>query len=406
MSLINQMLQELEQRKAHVSANTHPELKQTQHPLYAVATPRKRKLLHYAVLAALCVAGAYAMQWLSHPAMPKAKQMTSLPSASGVIAEANAHINSIATGALSPAQLNVPTPIAPEVSVNSQSAVGATLFAPSLEKTLHWSHGRGVLETTTLATAGHLSASKASTKSTPVMLAANATNVPITQAVTTEVTTLALANSLPKNNTVSAPAIEPKVSVNKTISAEQQAAHMYQQAIAYLQQGRVAEAQDQLKSGLATYPAHDDARQTLVGLLLDSNRHDEAMQVLKAGLQQSPNQIAYVQTLARLQLEAGLLSEALHTLESQAASNQRPQEYHALMAVVLQKTGRHNQAIQHYQQALSLGATIPAWYIGLGVSLQAEGREQEAKLAYQQAQASQLSPELALFVSQRLKQVQ
>jgi MSHA biogenesis protein MshN len=42
----------------------------------------------------------------------------------------------------------------------------------------------------------------------------------------------------------------------------------------------------------------------------------------------------------------------------------------------------------------------------MAVSLQAEGRAAEAKQAYQQAQTSQLSPELALFVSQRLKQVQ
>jgi MSHA biogenesis protein MshN len=194
--------------------------------------------------------------------------------------------------------------------------------------------------------------------------------------------------------------------VNKTMSPEQKATHMYQQAIAYLQQGRVAEAQDQLKTTIDAYPHHDDARQTLVGLLVDNKRHDEAMQVLKTGLKLTPNHTGYAQALARLQLDAGMLDQALATLESHRGGASQPQEYHALMAILLQKLGQHGPAITYYQQALSQGVSAPAWLIGLGVSLQAEGRALEAKQAYQQAQSSQLSPELALFVSQRLKQVQ
>lgn len=217
---------------------------------------------------------------------------------------------------------------------------------------------------------------------------------------TAEPAQVAIANTTPLPKQV-----EPKAAVSKSMTAEQTSAHAYQQAISYLQQGRVAEAQDQLTQALALNPLHDDARQTLVGLLVDNKRLDQAAQVLKAGLQINPSQGVYAQTLARLQLDTGLAEEALRTLEAHA-NVQQSDAYYALMAVILQKTGQHAQAITRYQQALSRGATTPAWLIGMGVSLQAEGRATEAKQAYQQAQASQLSPELALFVAQRLKQVQ
>lgn len=417
MSLINQMLQELEQRKASTAAPSHSELKPTAQPVQAVAVPRKNKVLRYAVLAALCAVGAYGMQWLSHPAMPNVKQTANLPTASGVITEANAHMKTIGVAELSHASavVNKAEPIiASSVTVTDiatqntqpqpelQSASTADLFAPSLEKTLHVSQQAGVLTNATQNTVG---AVKAAAKAKPVIVAA--LELPAQAATdTSDASVVALANTNPKPKTTGTHGTEPKVNINKTMSVEQQASHMYQQAISYLQQGRVAEAQDQLKSAIVTYPLHDDARQTLVGLLVDNKRNDEAIHVLKAGLQVSPNHPAYAQTLARLQLDAGLVTDALHTLESNVASAQQPQEYHALMAVVLQKTGQHGQAITHYQQALSQGASTPVWYIGLGVSLQAEGRTQEAKQAYQQAQSSQLSPELAQFVSQRLKQVQ
>lgn len=420
MSLINQMLQELEQRKANTAAPSYSELKPTAQTVQAVAVPRKNKVLRYAVLAALCAVGAYGMQWLSHPAMPNSKQTAGLPAASGVITEANAHTKTVGVAELSHASVvdNTAEPtIASSVTVANivmqntqpplQSASTTDLFAPSLEKTLHVSQQAGVLTsaTETNATQNTVGAVKAAAKAKPVIVAT--LELPAQVATdTSDVSVVALANTNPKPKTTGTHGTEPKVNINKTMSVEQQASHMYQQAISYLQQGRVAEAQDQLKSAIVAYPQHDDARQTLVGLLVDNKRNDEAIHVLKVGLQVSPNHPAYAQTLARLQLDAGLVTDALHTLESNVASAQQPQEYHALMAVVLQKTGQHGQAITHYQQALSQGASTPVWYIGLGVSLQAEGRTQEAKLAYQQAQSSQLSPELAQFVSQRLKQVQ
>lgn len=406
MSLINQMLQELEQRKA--SSDATGAFKQMAHPVQAVAVPRKNKVLQYAILGALCIGGAYGMQLLSQRMWSK-HAMLALPSSSGVITEASAHTKTLPVTQPIPASAIAPMAVAVTEVEATEPVVS---FTPGLEKTLHLSQQSGALAATR--------SNPSTNTSTPVMVPAKvlvAANTNTTARLdvapavqTPEPVQVAIANTTPLSKPAlpkqSAPnATEPKALINKSMTPEQKSAHAYQQAISYLQQGRVAEAQDQLTQVLELNPQHDDARQTLVGLLVDNKRLDQATQVLKAGLQINPNQGAYAQTLARLQLDSGLTEEALHTLEKHA-DVQQPDTYYALMAVVLQKTGQHAQAITRYQQALSRGATTPAWLIGMGVSLQAEGRASEAKQAYQQAQASQLSPELAVFVTQRLKQVQ
>lgn len=397
MSLINQMLQELEQRKA--SSDASGALKQMMHPVHAVAVPRKNRVLQYAVLGALCIGGAYGVQLLSQRNLP-AHAALDLPSSSGMIAEAHANITPAKVATV---EVTAPAPIASETA--NHFAQVQLSFTPSLEKTLHLSQQSGALDVTQVSQATHATALATrvvaeNTHTTSVLDVAApmvAPNAPHAQ--------VAIANTAPQPKQ-SMPAAESKTMINKSMSAEQKSAHGYQQAISYLQQGRVAEAQDQLVSVLELYPQHDDARQTLVGLLVDNKRLDQAVQVLKSGLQLTPNHGGYAQTLARLQLDAGLAEDALRTLEVHSANVQQSDAYYALMAVVLQKTGQHAQAIARYQQALSRGATTPVWLIGMAVSLQAEGRAAEAKQAYQQAQTSQLSPELALFVAQRLKQVQ
>lgn len=211
-------------------------------------------------------------------------------------------------------------------------------------------------------------------------------------------------------NSPAKPLTEAKVRISTHMSADQQAVYHYQQAIAFLQQGRVAEAQDMLKKTLDIYPAHEDARQTLVGLLVDNHQVDEAMSVLKAGLELSPKHISFAQTLARLQLDAGQTEEALNTLQAGAIDinmgGSDAAEYQALLAVVQQKLNHHDAAITHFQLALQHAANSPALLIGLGVSLQMLGRNQEAKASFMQAQQTELNQELAMFVAERIKQVQ
>lgn len=202
-----------------------------------------------------------------------------------------------------------------------------------------------------------------------------------------------------------------KVSISKQIKPEQKSANLYQQALTYLQQGRVAESQAALVSALEASPINHEARQTLAGLLLDNKRHDEAKSTLAAGVAIAPELNDFRIALARLQVETGDLNSALNTLQQGLSYAKNNGNYQVFLATLLQRANRHEEAIAQYNAALSLNsassnATNNA-LVGLGISLQAIDKIKESQEAYSRAQSSTtLSPELLAFVEQRLKQIQ
>lgn len=192
----------------------------------------------------------------------------------------------------------------------------------------------------------------------------------------------------------------------KIMSAAQRAENFYRQAVVMLQQGRVVEAKEVLRQALGEDPVNLDARQLLVGLLIEEHRQSDAVNLLKDGLRLSPEQTGFSVALARLQLESGGRQEALTTLQDGLQHAGDDAEYHAFLAALLQREERHEDAVTHYLIALKSDPAMPSWLVGIGISLQALGKLSDAGDAYSRAQQTQaLSPDLAQFVDQRLKQV-
>ena len=200
-------------------------------------------------------------------------------------------------------------------------------------------------------------------------------------------------------------------SIVKQVSPEQKSGNSYRQALANLQQGRVAEAQSNLAQALEANPANQEARQTLAGLLLDNNRIDEARATLAAGLAIAPEQTNFRMALARLQIELGDKSAALNTMEQGLVYANNNADYQSFLATLLQRANRHDEAISHYKTALSMNSSpnnssSANSLVGLGISLQATGKLENAQEAFTRAQSvATLSPELAQFIDQQLKQI-
>ncbi len=181
----------------------------------------------------------------------------------------------------------------------------------------------------------------------------------------------------------------------------------YRKAIASLHQGRLAESQEGFQAALNLYPGHLGARQALVGLLLESRKPGEAERVLQEGLALAPAQSGFAMTLARLQLDRGDAATAAATLRKGLEHAQGNADYAAFLAALLQRQGRHEEAIEQFQAALRARPTAGVWWLGLGISLQAANRTADAQDAYRRARsANNLSPELAAFADQRLRQLQ
>lgn len=197
------------------------------------------------------------------------------------------------------------------------------------------------------------------------------------------------------------------VTMIKEVSVQQRAEGEYRQATVYQQQGRVNEALAALESALKIDALHLPARQLLISLLLENKRHEDAIRELRQGLINEPGQLNFSMILARLLVERAKLTEAIEVLQKNAGLAQERPDYLAFLAALQQKTGHHKEAILLYRQALRVHSQNGAWWMGLGISLQAETNSQEAIDAYKQAkQQPGLSAELHAFIDQKISQLQ
>jgi MSHA biogenesis protein MshN len=193
----------------------------------------------------------------------------------------------------------------------------------------------------------------------------------------------------------------------QTLTPAQMAENEYREAANFLGQGRLVEAQDSFRQALQHNPLHAGARQGLFGLLVDAKRTPEAEQLLKDGLKLNANQPGLAMALARLQLDRADANAAIETLQASAASAQNSPDYLAFFAGLLQRQSRHREAVEQYLAALRLAPNSGVWLMGLGISLQALGRNTDAQDAFRRARASNtLNPDLQAFVDQRLRQLQ
>ncbi len=181
----------------------------------------------------------------------------------------------------------------------------------------------------------------------------------------------------------------------------------FRRAAVLIDQGRIREAQDRLRDALDLDARHEAARQTLAALLLEERSYDAAETVLAAGLRSNPAQTNFALALSRLNLERGNMAAALAVLHNHAAYAVAHAEYRAFAAALYAKSGAHADAIPEYEAALRLAPRTGPWWIGLGLANEAEDRTEAATDAYRKARATgSLSASLSEFVERKLQRKQ
>lgn len=210
---------------------------------------------------------------------------------------------------------------------------------------------------------------------------------------------------------VPAPALSPAPAapasgVDKQISVKQQADNEFLKANGLMQQGRIDEALAGYEAVLRLDAGHDETRLALAGLLLKNKRNTDAEHVLQDGLNRNPKHSGFAMLLARLQVERNALPLAMDTLQKTLPHASQQADFQAFIAALLQRQNRHAEAISRYQIALQLAPNSGVWLMGLGISLQAVQRNDEARTAFRRAiESGNLSAELQDFVNQRLKEL-
>jgi MSHA biogenesis protein MshN len=184
----------------------------------------------------------------------------------------------------------------------------------------------------------------------------------------------------------------------------QRAEAEYAKGAAARQLGRADEARAAFESALQIDPTYHGARQALVGTLLEARLPADAMKILQEGLQLAPAQQGFAMTLARLQLDNGELDVAAQTLANSLDYPEITPDYIAFYASLLQRQQKHAEAATQFQRALARRRNVGVWLLGLGVSFEALGRGPEAQEAYRLAKSSgNLSADLQAFADQKLR---
>lgn len=204
------------------------------------------------------------------------------------------------------------------------------------------------------------------------------------------------------------PAASPP-SINKELkilSPLQQAENEFRKGNQFVQQRRLREAAAAYEAALALDPAHVMAREYWVAVLLESKLNSDAEKVLQLGLKSNPGETHFAMLLARLQVERNALGAALETLEKTLVYADQRADYNAFYAALLQRQNRHKEAVTHYEIALNLTPSSGVWFMGLGISLQALDRLEDARNAYRRAlDTRSLSQELQAYIAQRMKEL-
>ncbi|MEI7430229.1 MAG: tetratricopeptide repeat protein [Betaproteobacteria bacterium] len=187
-------------------------------------------------------------------------------------------------------------------------------------------------------------------------------------------------------------------------SSRERADAEYRKAINAVNQGRVFEALEGLRNALRQDGQHSASRQLLVKLLLEAKQPEEAIQVLRDGLLVQPAHTGWAMTLARLQIDRGDLAGAWQTLDHASPAAGNSADFQGFAAHVLQRLGRQKDAAERYQAATRLSPGEGRWWLGLGLAFEAEGRSTESREAFLRAkQCGNLSPELGAMVEQKLR---
>jgi len=373
MSLINQVLRDLDQRQAGGTAM----------PAAVKAPPaphRHRPRIALAALAAVTVGGVGALTWTlgAHSAQPHAA----------------------ATAAVAvPVSPPAPTPVV--VVQTPTPVVIAAAASPASAATPATTRATAVRDTTRAVATSVDDTRTSRTDAWPARTLVGPITAPA--AASTLVATAPVASPKP---TADAPAPEPRIEKRApTRTAHERAEAAYQRGIAAHQQAQLADASSAYAAALREEPAFAPARQALAGVLIAQGRADDARALLAEGLALAPRQPGLAMMLARLHAERGQLQQAADVLQAAAIVSASPED-RAFHAAILQKLDRHSEAAELFAAALRVTPTNGVWWMGLGMSLAADGRNDTAREAFSRARATgTLSPELAQYVEQRIRQL-
>lgn len=368
MSLVNQMLKDLEQRRAQLAPG---DSLRGLHAAPDAASPKRRWPM---VLLIAALAGSGFGVWLAQSSAPLLPSGTPLPQTHmPPVAAQTPQPDAAASAPIEPATAVIaaaPPKTAPADDSNAAEYAGDPDAAHDAAWDREWLADMN--EAVSVAALEEHPAEDASAAPPPAEppKVRTAPEKPAPKPATTPNTALAAAAT---------------GSMHKTPRAEDpqtRAGQHYAAAVTALRNGDTRAAETALRDALSTLPGHGTAAQALTALLLQQGRRSEAETILTDALEAKPQQPALITLRARLLAESGRDREAADLLKTRDDA-----ESLALLGALHQRLGDDVAAAQAYRRALANAPKQGAWWLGLAISLERAQQPKAALEAYRRALA-------------------
>ncbi|MCM2264534.1 MAG: tetratricopeptide repeat protein [Desulfuromonadales bacterium] len=149
---------------------------------------------------------------------------------------------------------------------------------------------------------------------------------------------------------------------------------------------RTAASLEALRRALEFYPGHLPARALLVDQLEMGGRADEARALVNQGLAIAPDYTPFRKRAARMLLDRGDMPGAIRALTGNGLPRvEDDPELHRMLAGIYLQLGENFLAAQTYRNLLIGDPQEGPYWLGLGDALAADGQPEEAQRAYRKA---------------------
>lgn len=176
-----------------------------------------------------------------------------------------------------------------------------------------------------------------------------------------------------------------------------------EQARQLISDGRLTEAETQLEKLIQATPSDIQSRELLIGLLLRSERTMEAEKQIDMAKRFYPVRENLALLSAKIMLERGDSIAAQEILEKQVAINKAGENTYAMLAPLYQQQGAYEESAGLYRKLLEKNQKNGRYWMGLAIALEALKDQSNALNAYRRAQQSGgLQPGLADYAGQRV----
>lgn len=159
-----------------------------------------------------------------------------------------------------------------------------------------------------------------------------------------------------------------------------------------------------LQDALELYPGHLQARALLIELLSKDGKTGEAMFLLAEGLEIAPDYMIFKKNYSRMLSDQGDYDAAIKVmLNGGLPPVDKDPEAHVVLASLYQRLGESFLAAQTYRNLLVAWPQTGAFWVGLGSALEGQKLPQDAVECYKRAlETKNLRQDLSAFAKKRL----